>query len=132
MIECKCKRCNRVLKNPKSIELGYGKTCYRIVKLQENNKPEVKINDIEFLRMEINTLKRQIREIRINGIKTVESIERIKIDSNPIRNEQEIRFYGCVRELKGIFNMDNWDYRNVLVPINPRESIEMPPITQII
>ena len=132
MIETRCKRCNRVLKNPKSIELGYGKTCYRIVKLQENNKPEVKIDDIAFLRMEINTLKRQIREIRISGIKTVESIERIKIHDNPIRNEQEIRFFGCVRELKGIFNTDKWDYRNVLVPIDPIETIQSPPITQII
>ncbi|MBA7613598.1 hypothetical protein ES703_20849 [subsurface metagenome] len=129
MCEVRCKRCNRVLKNPKSIELGYGKTCYRIVQM---NKVENPIDDIAFLRMEINALKRQIREIRVNGIKTIDKIERIKIDTKPKRNEQEIRFFGCVRELKGIFNMDNWDYRNVLAPINPIESIEMPPITQII
>lgn len=96
------------------------------------NKVEKPIDDIAFLRMEINTLKRQIREIRVNGIKTIDKIERIKIDSKPKKNEQEIRFYGCVRELKGIFNTDKWDYRNVLVPINPIETIQIPPITQII
>ena len=33
MEKIKCKRCGRVLTNPKSIELGYGDKCYRIMNL---------------------------------------------------------------------------------------------------
>ncbi len=125
MINLKCKRCNRELKSKESQERGYGKTCYRIVNLSKQEKP---IDDITFLKMEINMLKKMLRNLTKNGIK---AIERIKNDS-PKRNEQVSQFNECVRELKGIFNCEQWDYRNVLVPINPRETIENPPIAQII
>ena len=53
---CKCERCGRVLKSKKSIELGFGATCYRIHKLQEASKPEPEVNtEIAFLKIEIKT-----------------------------------------------------------------------------
>ena len=64
----RCKRCNAILKAKKSIELGYGRTCYRIHLLQEANKPK---NTIDFER-EIIILKDQIvmmgKYIRIQEI----------------------------------------------------------------
>ena len=36
----RCKRCGRILKNQKSIQLGYGNTCYRIFQLNKPKQPE--------------------------------------------------------------------------------------------
>lgn len=36
----RCKRCGRILKNQKSIQLGYGNTCYRIFQLNKPEQPE--------------------------------------------------------------------------------------------
>jgi len=131
MNEIKCKRCNRVLRNPKSIELGYGKTCYRIRQLNKPKMPEVNNDDIQFLKMEIQTLKMMFRQLRKNGIKTIDRIERIKIEDNPIRNEQKNQFNKCVNELRDLFDVEKWDYKNVLAPIFPREIIESPPIIHL-
>ena len=57
-----CKKCGRVLTNPKSIELGYGKICYRSIQLME---PEEDLRaEIDFLKCEINTLKRLIWAVK--------------------------------------------------------------------
>ena len=34
-----CRRCGRKLKNPKSIELGFGNTCYKKFNAESNHKP---------------------------------------------------------------------------------------------
>lgn len=34
-----CRRCGRKLKNPKSIELGFGNTCYKKFMAESNYKP---------------------------------------------------------------------------------------------
>lgn len=128
MSEVRCIRCNRILRSKESIKLGYGKTCYRITKLQEKDKPNSQSDDILFLKMEVKMLKRQIGEIKRSGIKVVDRIERIKITENPITNERKNQFNKCMSELKGIFSMEDWDYRKVLTPILPREIIENPPI----
>lgn len=36
----RCKRCGRILKKKRSIQLGYGNTCYRIIQLQKAKQPE--------------------------------------------------------------------------------------------
>lgn len=129
MSEIRCKLCNRILRSEESIKLGYGKTCYRIMKLNQTKQPEDNSDDIMFLKMEVKMLKRQIGEIKRSGIKVVDKIERLKMTDNPIKNEQKIQFNKCVSELKEIFNMEDWDYRKVPKPILPREIIENPPIT---
>jgi len=56
----RCKRCNRILKNPKSIKRQYGDTCYRIIQLQKAEQPEkFDMNEIKnFITSEIqNALK---------------------------------------------------------------------------
>ena len=42
-----CRRCGRKLKNPKSIELGFGNTCYKKFTAESNYKPlfEVRKNE---------------------------------------------------------------------------------------
>lgn len=81
-----CKRCGKELKNPNSIKLGYGKTCYRIITLQETKKEETNeltevISTIRFLKCEINMMKIQMKSMKQNGIST-NSIERIKQDEH--------------------------------------------------
>lgn len=34
-----CRRCGRKLKNPESIELGFGSTCYKKFMAESNHKP---------------------------------------------------------------------------------------------
>lgn len=34
-----CRRCGRKLKNPESIELGFGNTCYKKFMAESNHKP---------------------------------------------------------------------------------------------
>lgn len=34
-----CRRCGRKLKNPKSIELGFGSACYKKFMAESNHKP---------------------------------------------------------------------------------------------
>jgi len=38
MNDVKCKRCGRWLKNPKFIELGYGRTCYEKILIRDRQK----------------------------------------------------------------------------------------------
>lgn len=44
-----CRRCGRKLKNPKSIELGFGNICYKKFMAELNHKPlfEVRKNEHE-------------------------------------------------------------------------------------
>ena len=128
-----CKRCGRVLKSEQSIKLGYGATCYRIFKLQEANKPEVNPDmnqEIAFLKMEIKTLKRMIRNIHVKGI--AEPIERIKHDNQrPERTENEGNMSSVVKEMKKIFTKD-FNYHNILKSVNPIEIPMAPPIIEIL
>ena len=126
MDEVRCKRCNAILKAKKSIELGYGRTCYRIHMLEEANKPEPEINtEIAFLKMEIKTLKRMIRNIQVNG-KTIESIERIKKDVSEIPDIIKKGFAGVVKEMKTIFH-ETFHYTDFLKPIDANQEIIEPP-----
>lgn len=126
---CKCKRCGRILKNPESVKLGYGKTCYRIVQLQETIEPEVKpeVNqEIAFLKIEIKTLKRMFKQIQIKG--TIEPIERIKRDDHrPERDSNKGNFAGVMKEMKEMFSKIESVYE-LLTPVNGRNEIEAPPL----
>ena len=127
----RCKRCNAILKAEKSRKLGYGRTCYRIVQLQETNKPNPKINnEIAFLKMEIKQLKRMIRNIQVNG-KTIESIESIKKEVITIPDILKQGFSNVVKEMKTIFT-ENFNYHDVLKPVNPIDVPVNPPIQVLI
>ena len=130
----RCKRCNHVLTSKKSIELGYGKTCYRIHKLHETNKPEInkpEVNqEIAFLKCEINTLKKMIRNIQVN--RSTIPIERIKQN----RPEQKMscnkaNFGDVVKEMKEVFEKVKSGYK-YLKPAFPNEEIIVPPLVQIL
>ena len=66
----RCLRCNRVLSNPKSIELGYGRKCYRLINAGENmhekhislgpNNDEL-LDRIRKLELDNNFIKHQLK-----------------------------------------------------------------------
>ncbi|MFW9873164.1 MAG: DUF6011 domain-containing protein [Candidatus Thorarchaeota archaeon] len=113
-----CKRCGRVLKSIKSIKLGYGPTCYRIIKFHDNR---VNIHEeIKFLKIEINTLKKTLRELRINTMTSYQSppIERMKIqEKTPERNIDRSKMTEVIQELKNRFQNCNGDVKSLLKPI---------------
>ena len=114
---CKCKRCGRKLKNQKSIQLGYGATCYRIVKLNQIDKPEKSekfdMNEIKsFITLEIAEALKEFNFSRpINNDKTTEiGIVPIRINKPPKFNILETNKRMVVKELreqlsKGIENI---------------------------
>ena len=93
-----CKRCGKELKSPDSIKLGYGRTCYRIITLQESkieipseiaefndvieliddNNSSIRIENtkmldevldvVKFLKCEIKMMKMQMKSMKQNGI----------------------------------------------------------------
>ena len=99
----RCKRCKAKLTNLESIKMGYGKTCYRIIQLQERveNKQESYKIEINFLKCEINMLKRMMKQIQTMGIKNIEAIERIRNEGErPERDANKGNFFVIVKELK--------------------------------
>ena len=131
----KCKRCGRPLTNSISIELGYGKKCYRIIQLeQEAHTEEIKsdlINEISFLKMEINFLKRQFNELKSAKVVNYEdSIERIKQIKKQPDTKERSNFTIIINEMKMIFRGEQFDYHEILQPIEPRTQIVNSPILE--
>ena len=138
MTEHKCLRCNRVLKSPKSIELGYGGKCYRIIQLgkrQENpNEPVIEelLNRIRKLELDNNFIKHQLKHKTIVSKHPDEDLDwDIKPEIKQIKNEYKIEFKVIVKELKVIFTED-FNIHDVLEPINARETIEIPPMIEVL
>jgi len=105
----KCKRCNRELRSEKSIKLGYGETCYRIVNLK---KPVLDIEtEISFLRMEIKLLKTLIKSNNIVGYRPIERIKITKQDLGPSREKNKMS--DVIKEMKALFSTDKWKDRLV-------------------
>ena len=129
MPEFRCKRCNRILKNKESIERGYGVKCYKIIQLNNIEKLKPEINDeIAFLKCEIKTLKRMLRNIQING-GAINPIERIKqVEKRPEQNTNTGNMANVVSEMKVVFTED-FNYHNVLSPINPIEELVSIPMS---
>lgn len=131
----RCLRCNRILTNEKSINRGYGRKCYRIINLGENipkkhispNNEEL-LDRIRKLELDNNFIKHQLKHRTvINKSKDSDLNWDIPKEVKEIRNEYKITFNIVVKELKVIFTED-FDYHNVLSPINVREKPEDPPI----
>ncbi|UCD00386.1 MAG: hypothetical protein JSV23_05700 [Promethearchaeota archaeon] len=114
-----CKRCGRVLKSSKSIKLGYGPTCYRIVKFHDNS---INIQDeIKFLKIEINMLKKVIRELKSNKSIPYQASPIIKIRNKERNLERDInkgQMKEVIQELKNCFQNCNGDVKSLLKPID--------------
>lgn len=133
----RCKRCNRVLTNKESIERGYGKFCYKIISLQEQkislgNDPlshivlEELLNRVRKLELDNNFMKHQLKhKVFVNSSNNSDSEWDIPKEVKEVRNQFKIEFTVIVKELKVIFNTDNFDYHNVLKPIEPRSEPEI-------
>ena len=113
-----CKRCGRVLKATKSIKLGYGPTCYKMIKNQDYN-----INleeEVKFLKIEIKTLKKLLNELRLNQVLSTEGSPIVRIRNeleNPLRDVKKDHMKEVLRELKNKFQGCNGDIKTLLTPI---------------
>jgi len=132
---CKCKRCGRKLTSPKSIELGYGAKCYNIIQLnnqetkpKQSNIMEELLNRVRKLELDNNFMKHQLKHKFIGTSKDSELDWDIKPEVKKAINESEIKFNVVVKELKVILTGDNFNYRDVLSPINPISEPVSPPI----
>lgn len=96
------------------------------IELLDNNQ------EIQFLKCEINFLKRQFRELKVCGsIFKIDPIERVKQDRHrPEREQFKVQFNVVVQELKMIFRGENFNYHEILRPVNPRTDIENSPILE--
>ncbi len=113
-----CKRCGRVLKAARSIKLGYGPTCYNIIKFQES--PINIEEEIKFLKIEINLVKRIIRELKTNKYTSYQTLPIIKIRKEEERPERDInrgQMTEVIQELKACFESCNGDVKSLLKPI---------------
>ena len=131
MEDIRCERCNRVLRSKESIKLGYGKKCYRIMQLnQEENKIipgglEKLLERVRKLELDNTFMKYQLKHKTYIIGQNVEAIERIKqVHHRPERNVMKVQFNVIVKELKVIFH-EGFNYKEFLKPI--RETPEDPP-----
>ena len=120
----RCKRCNRVLTNKESIKLGFGKRCYSLILQEKENKqiPSSKLeNEVQFLKCEINMLKRELKGIKsTNSIAyRDEPIERIKQDESnkivdPVVKQYREAFRECISELKDVLKSRKEKIDNII------------------
>jgi len=119
-----CKRCGRVLKSARSIKLGYGPTCYRIIKCQEN--PINIEEEIKFLKIEINMVKRTIRELKTNKATSCQTFPILKMrkeESHPERDTSKGQMIEVIQELKTCFQNCNGDVKSLLKSIQIEENL---------
>ena len=97
-----CKRCGRPLYNEVSKKRGYGAKCYKIIQLQKKTPESENFkSDMDFMKMEIKFLKRQLNEIKNRGFSNVEAIERLKIETEkPEQEPNQINMVVIIKELK--------------------------------
>lgn len=137
MYEIRCERCGRKLSNIESVERGYGKKCYKIVQLNSpKTKPEQLnsaiieglLNRVRKLELDNNFMKHQLKyKTFVNTSKDSELNWDIPEEVKDIRNKYKIEFNVVVNDLKIIFTED-FDYHDILQPINIRETPEVSPL----
>ena len=113
-----CKRCGRPLRSEKSIKLGYGPTCYRLSKTQDN--PFNIKQEIEFLKIELKTLKKLLRELKTVNLSSGQSSPIIRInreEKRPEQNQSKGQMREVLQELKNCFQDCNGDVKMLLTPI---------------
>ena len=123
----KCERCGRVLRSEASIERGMGLRCARITELEKESKLPTKVEEtLDFLKMEVKMLKRQISELKVSGVKSTEAIERIRQDVIPKTSWEGKMKVAIKKELKAIFSDPNWKDK-LLHSVDEQDSIREPP-----
>jgi len=133
----KCLRCGKKLTNSKSIELGYGNFCYKMMKLEEskitgkidNTILEELVNRIRKLELDNTFMKYQLKNktfVNTNGNSKDAELEwDIPKEIKEIKGKFEIEFTVVIKELKLILNGDDFDYHTILKPIEPRTTPEI-------
>ncbi|MFX1274671.1 MAG: DUF6011 domain-containing protein [Promethearchaeota archaeon] len=124
MEKTNCKRCGRALRSQESIKRGYGPKCFKITQLQEKTQETKITSEIDFLKCEINMIKRQLRQSQNNIIvHKAQPIEKINRDEHrPERNLNKANFSVVIKELKDMFTQG--DPRKMLMHV-PREEIKI-------
>lgn len=125
----KCKRCGRELHSKKSIKRGMGIRCARITELEKPSEVETikakHVYDIHFLKMEVKTLKRQVKALTVTGVKSTEAIERIKQDIVPKTSWEGKMKVAVKKELKAIFSDPDWKHK-LLHSVDEQDTIREP------
>lgn len=106
--EIRCKRCGRILRSKKSIELGYGRDCYKLKQLEESGDSELVDlrNKWNHLSLKYSIFEKKLQKLIDNGVSVLseEPIERINQDDHrPERNGNQINMIFVVKELKIVF-----------------------------
>ena len=127
----KCEECGKWLKNIRGYNIHYNRMHRQ--KQKTNNIETIELgeilNRIRKLELDNNFMKHQLKhKVFINNSKdSMLDWDNIKPEVKKAIDESEIKFNFVVSELKGIFIGDNFDYRDVLVPIEPiSEPINIP------
>ena len=132
----RCKRCNAILRSEKSRKLGYGNTCYRITKLLETKKHESINNSIleelltrvRKLELDNNFMKHQLKHKTFFGKSKDSKLDfDIPKEIKEVRDTMKIEFNVVIKELNIIFKED-FDYHDILKPVNGRTEPETPAI----
>lgn len=120
-----CKRCGRPLRSQDSIKRGYGPKCFKIIHIEGKIQEEKITNEIDFLKCEINMIKRQLKQSQhATIVHESRPIERIKKNENrPEKNPSMENFSTVINELKTIFNQG--DPKRMLIRV-PKEEIKIP------
>ena len=123
------------MKSEKSIERGYGLTCYRIMQLNQkiagptNEFMENLLNRVRKLELDNKFMKHQLKHKTFIGTTSKDS----ELNWDMPKEVKEVidvykgKFNLIVEELREIFTED-FNYRNVLKPINVREEPEEFPL----
>jgi len=122
-----CKRCGRVLKSPKSIKLGYGPTCYKIMKFHGN--PLNVQDEIKFLKLEINMLKKALRELKSNNFTSHQGspIIRIRKEEKSLKMDaNKNHMIQVIQDLKNQFQNCNGNVKSLLKPIQIETNLMKP------
>lgn len=126
------KHTNDDVKESKETEKLIDETEEETIK-EEHEKTEASVqgivNDIQFMKCELNFLKHQFKAMKNNGTNGYTTpIERIKQDNHrPERNLNKTNFGSVITEMKKMFSRIE-NVCELLNPVNGRNSIETPPV----
>ncbi|KKL77882.1 hypothetical protein LCGC14_2030430 [marine sediment metagenome] len=124
----KCKVCGKWLKNIRGYNIHYNRM-HGVIQGENISIPQIEelLNRMRKLELDNIFMKYQLKYKTI-GNKSVEAIERIRQDNQrPERSANKNNMSNVVKDLKGIFNED-FNYHDILKPINPIEEPIIPSI----
>ena len=121
----KCEICGKWLKNTRGYNIHY-----RMMHVQKTSKINLEeiLNRIRKLELDNNFMKHQLKH-KSFVIKSKDSDLDWDIpkEVKELIDVYEVKFNDIVKELKSMFT-GNFDYHNILSPVNPIEEIVSPPV----